>query len=219
MKLPVGTESILDIAKKLNLSVPVIDKLQTSIYYSKIDIEKPDLNKLEILEESIKNKNKLEIIYNDFDNNQLTLTNIKPLKITNFEGYWYLLVLNYKNEYRRYHINSMIKIKKLKETFNIDDEFIDKINKKAVNIWYDPFKDPYLVELFLDDIVTKYFKRLPPFKPLHFKEEKDGSSIVILEITDEMEILPFILRWIPHIKVLSPDFLKKKIEVTIRGYL
>ena len=216
IKLPAGAESIVDVAKKLNLSIPIIDKLKTSVYYSKLDIEKVDLNKLEILEDAIKNK--LEIIYEEFEGYESKLTDVKPLKIANFEGYWYLLALNYKDEYRRYHINSMKNIKILEDTFFIDDEFLDKVNKKAVNVWYDPFKEPYLVELYLDKVVTKYFKRLPSFKPLHFKEERDGSSIVITEITDEMEILPFILRWIPHVKIISPQKLEKEVLNKIEKY-
>ena len=219
LKMPVGIESIIEIAKKFDLSIPLIDKLKTSIYYSKLDVEKIDLNKFEILEDAIKNKNKLEILYEDFDNKRILLTDIKPLKIVNFEGYWYLLVLNYKDEYRRYHINSMEKIKVLKETFFIEEDFAEKINNKAINIWYEPFKEPFLVELFLDEVATKYFKRLPPFKALHLKEEKDGTSIVTLEITDEMELLPFILKWIPRVKIISPKSLKENIANKVKEFL
>ena len=218
IKLPAGAESIVDVAKKLNLSIPIIDKLKTSVYYSKLDIEKVDLSKLEILEEAIKNKNKLEIIYEKFEGKIQPLTDVKPLKIANFEGYWYLLALNYENEYRRYHINSMKNIKILEDTFFIDNEFLDKVNKKAVNVWYDPFKEPYLVELYLDEVATKFFKRAEPFKPFNVKEESDGSSIVSVEITHDMEILPFILRWLPHVKVLSPERLNNKVKAHIKNY-
>ena len=219
LKMPVGIENIIEIAKKFDLSIPLIDKLKTSIYYSKLDVEKIDLNKFGILEDAIRNKNKLEILYNDFDDNKISLTDIKPLKIANFEGYWYLLVSNYKNEYRRYHINSMEKIKILKETFSVEEDFIEKINNKAINIWYEPFKKTFLVELFLDEVATKYFKRLPSFKALNFKEEKDGTSIVTLEITDEMEILPFILKWIPRVKIISPVSLKNNIAKRVKEFL
>ena len=219
LKMPVGVENVIDIAKKLNLSIPVIDKLKTSIYYSKLDIEKVDLEKFEKLEEAVRNKNKLEIIYEEFEEYESKLTDVKPLKIVNFEGYWYLLALNYEDEYRRYHINSMKEIKILKEEFSFDEEFLDRVNKKAINIWYDPFKEPYLVELYLDDVATKFFKRLKPFKPLYFKENDDKSSIVTLEITHDMEIIPFILRWIPRVKIISPERLKKRVLEEVKSYL
>ena len=219
LKIPVGVENVIDIAKQLNLSIPVIDKLKTSIYYSKLDIEKVDLEKFEKLEEAIRNKNKLEIIYEEFEEYESKLTDVKPLKIVNFEGYWYLLALNYEDKYRRYHINSMKEIEILKEKFNLDEEFLDRVNKKAINIWYDPFKEPYLVELYLDDVATKFFKRLKPFKLLYFKENDDKSSIVTLEITHDMEIIPFILRWIPRVKVISPERLKRRVLDEVKSYL
>ena len=219
LKMPVGVENVIDLAKKLNLSIPVIDKLKTSIYYSKLDIEKVDLEKFEKLEEAIRNKNKLEIIYEEFEEYESKLTDVKPLKIVNFEGYWYLLALNYEDEYRRYHINSMKEIKILKEEFSLDEGFLDRVNKKAIHIWYDPFKEPYLVELYLDDVATKFFKRLKPFKPLYFKENDDKSSIVTLEITHDMEIIPFILRWIPRVKVISPERLKRRVLEEVKSYL
>jgi len=219
LKMPVGVENIVAIAKEFNFSLPIIDKLKTSIYYSKLDIEKVDLEKFEKLEEAIRNKNMLEIFYEEFEGEKSKLTDVKPLKIVNFEGYWYLLALNYEDEYRRYHINSMKEIRTLKEKFSLDKEFLDKVNKKAINIWYDPFKEPYLVELYLDDIATKYFKRLKPFKPLYFKENNDKSSIVTLEITDDMEIIPFVLRWIPRIKIISPERLKRRVVEEVKSYL
>ena len=218
LKMPVGVENIIDIAKKLNFSIPIIDKLKTSIYYSKLDIEKVDLEKFEILENAIKNKNKLEIIYEEFKGYDSKLTDVKPLKIVNFEGYWYLLVLNYQNKYRRYYINNMKKIKVLKETFDIDKEFLNKVNKKAINVWYDPFKEPYLVELYLDKTATKFFKRLSPFKLLNCRDYEDKTSIITLQITHDYEIISFILRWIPHIKVISPNRLKEKILDEVKEY-
>ena len=44
-------------------------------------------------------------------------------------------------------------------------------------------------------------------------EEKDYTSIITLEKTHNMEIIPFILRWIPHVKVMSPESLKKKFQI------
>jgi len=218
LKMPPGIENIVDFAKSLNLSLPIVNKLKSYIYYSKLNLEPIDLHKFEVLEEAIKNKQKLKIIYEEFEGYESKLTDVKPLKIVNFDGFWYLLALNYQDEYRRYHIHSMKKIETLKETFNINEDFLDKIDKKAINIWYDPFKEPYLVELFLDEVATKFFKRLPPFKPLYFKEENDGSSILTLEITRDMEILPFILKWIPRVKVISPDWLVERVKRYVEAY-
>ena len=41
----------------------------------------------------------------------------------------------------------------------------------------------------------------------------DGSMVVSVEITDDMEIIPFVKYWIPHIRVLEPQ----RIDTAIRN--
>ncbi len=43
--------------------------------------------------------------------------------------------------------------------------------------------------------------------------------IVSVEITDDMEIIPFVKYWIPHIKVLGPTRIKDAIENDLDVYL
>jgi len=104
LKMPPGIENIVDFARSLNLSLPIVNKLKSFIYYSKLNLEPIDLHKFEVLEEAIKNRQKLEIIYEEFEGYESKLTDVKPLKIVNFDGFWYLLVLNYQDEYRRYKL-------------------------------------------------------------------------------------------------------------------
>jgi len=59
-----------------------------SVFYSKIDIEKVDVSIFTQIESAIRNKNKIKIQYK-MDNSIVQLI-VKPLKISNFEGYWYL---------------------------------------------------------------------------------------------------------------------------------
>jgi len=33
-----------------------------------------------------------------------------------------------------------------------------------------------------------------------------------------MEILPFILKWIPHVKVMSPNWLVERVEKYVEAY-
>ncbi|WP_457608180.1 helix-turn-helix transcriptional regulator [Nitratifractor sp.] len=46
-------------------------------------------------------------------------------------------------------------------------------------------------------------------------EESDGSVIVEVDYTQEMEILPFIRRWLPDLTILSPDSLRKTYRVQL----
>ena len=74
---------------------------------------------------------------------------IKPLKISNFDGYWYLNALNEDNKYRTYHIKSIKQLKITNEKFTPDKKLLKNLDK-AVNIWFDPQKEFISVELFAD---------------------------------------------------------------------
>jgi len=53
--------------------------------------------------------------------------------------------------------------------------------------------------------MTKYFQRKPISKSqiISSINSQDGSIELSLKITHEMEIIPTILKWLPHIKVLK----------------
>jgi predicted DNA-binding transcriptional regulator YafY len=40
-----------------------------------------------------------------------------------------------------------------------------------------------------------------------------------LKVTHEMEIIPTIMQWIPHIKVLEPEWLRNKVVQRVTEYL
>ena len=46
-----------------------------------------------------------------------------------------------------------------------------------------------------------------------------GSIEITLKITHEMEILPLIKSWIPHIFVLEPQWLADIVREDVQGYL
>ena len=50
-------------------------------------------------------------------------------------------------------------------------------------------------------------------------EDKDGSIEIEIKISNNMEILPLILYYIPYIKVLEPQSLADEIKDRVQGYL
>lgn len=47
----------------------------------------------------------------------------------------------------------------------------------------------------------------------------DGSMLLSFKITHEMEILPTIMEFVPHVRVHSPNSLDKAIKGRLREYL
>lgn len=137
---------------------------------------------------------------------------LKPLKIANFEGFWYLIALDARSDaLKKYHLKSISNIELLQATFTVTKE-LDELLQNAISVWFDNKTEPFEVELFLFPEAAKRLKRKPIGKTQHLlKEYADGSSEISIKVTHAMEILPIIKYWMPHITVLSPDWLGEQL--------
>jgi predicted DNA-binding transcriptional regulator YafY len=145
---------------------------------------------------------------------------IKPLKIANFEGFWYLIAMDSRNDIvKKYLLRNISNVVIKDETFEVSDELDDKV-KNAVNVWFDANSEPFEVRLFISNEVAKYFKVKPICKNQMIEgEDSDGSIEMVLKITHEMEIVPIIKYWLPHIRVLEPKWIDEMIKEDIKAYL
>ena len=96
---------------------------------------------------------------------------------------------------------------------------IEKILRESTNIWFE-VKRPLAVMLEVSAECAKYFKQKVYF-PLQKieKELKDGRIVLSCKATREEEILPTILHWLPHIKVVSPSSLQTRVKEVLKNYL
>ena len=213
-------ESIIKNAGLENDIMPSLKKLKMmnkeSVFYSKIDMEKVDVSIFTQIESAIRNKNKIKIQYK-MDNKIIPII-IKPLKISNFEGYWYLHSLDENNNYKTFHIKSIQSIEILKQKFRVKKDLLKNLDK-AINVWFDPTKKIIQVELFADEFATKYLERLPLSSTQKIIKNNDNTSIIYIEITDKMEILRKLLMWIPNLVVIEPKWLKEEVDGMIDRYI
>jgi predicted DNA-binding transcriptional regulator YafY len=189
-------------------------------FYTKLNMEdiSANLSDVAMLEESIKDKKQVEFDYNFGEYSKII--QVKPLKIANFEGFWYLIALDARNDVlKKYHLKSISKISMLDDRFSISKELEEKL-ENSISVWFNADTDPYEVELFLDKHAAKRLKRKPISASQRFlKEYEDGSADISVKITDEMEIIPIIGYWVPHIKVISPKSLRESFLNRLNEYL
>ncbi|NOX15158.1 MAG: WYL domain-containing protein, partial [Epsilonproteobacteria bacterium] len=184
--------------------------------YSLSDVEKIDNFKDEIIQihHAIDNKKIIECIY------RKKPRKLYPLQIKNFDGYWYLVCFdtNYK-DIRKYHLNSISDIEEQETNYKFDSAIIEKFDD-AINAYFKPELTPIRIELFLDKDVSKYFKRKPISKTQRIiKKYEDNSCAIELSVTDFMEIIPTIQRFLPHIGVIEPQELKEIIKKNLQTYM
>ena len=188
--------------------------------YTKLDLEdiSDKLKEVQLLEFAIKDKNLISCHY-AFESYEKELT-LKPLKIANYEGFWYLVALDSRNdELKKYYLKNISKICIVKENF-VNSPKLDEALENSLSIWFDKNREPFEVKLLIDTKIAKYFKRKPIGKTQTIESiYEDGSMEVVVNITHQMEIMPLVKYWIPHIKVLEPAWIKECIVEDLKKFL
>lgn len=191
------------------------DELTNKLYQTS-SIEKIDNFKNEIIQikNAVETKSIIKCFYNDKNRE------IYPLKILNLEGFWYLIIYEpIDNKIKTFHLNTIKNIEVLNTHFSFDEEKINSFDN-AITAYYKPQNKPILVQLFLDKEVSRYFLRKPLNKTQRvLKTYDDNSCDVEIVISEYMEIIPIIQRFIPHIAVIEPNELKTKVKENINAYL
>lgn len=223
---------ILDIIDKLTESIgsgfylkakKLLSKIKNDDFnpiYAKLDIEdiSDKLKEIQLLETAIQDKKVINCIY-DFEKYSHELT-IKPLKIVNFEGFWYLIALDSRNDIlKKYYLKNLMNIKLLDEKFTTSSK-VDELLEESISVWFQEKNEPFEVKLFLSKDIAKYFKRKPLSKNQIIESlYEDGSMDIIVKVTHEMEILPIVKYWLPNIKIIEPLWIENKLEEDLKSYL
>ncbi len=172
------------------------------------------MDQINFILKAIENENCLSCFYNN--KKRIFI----PLKIVNFEGFWYLILKDLeKRIITKYHLKSMSYLKIIENRKYIkpcNSNILNKI-ENGINAFFDINADFFPVHLHIEKEVSKYFIRKPLSKNQRILKIYDDNSIDLeLYITNEMEIIPTIQKYIPYIKIIYPlkliEKLKKNIE-------
>ena len=202
-------------AKKLlqKLKNNDFNPIYAKVYIEDISNKIKDIN---LIENAIKNKIKLICDYKLYDKN-LSIK-IRPLKIINFEGFWYLLAQDDKNGLiKKYYLKNISNLKTLDESFTVSKN-IQNILDNSISIWFDETKEPFEVTLFATKEIYRYFLRKPLPTQTILSKNDDGMKFSI-KITHIMELLPIIYYWLPNLYVITPSWIKEEVKKDLKEYL
>ncbi len=175
-------------------------------------LENENIELFDTLEKAIKSKREIKFDYQNYN------FQVKPLKLVFFDGFWYLLAFdtNQKDTFKKFHFKTIQRVSILNDYFEIPT-IVEERLKHANSIWFN-LNEPFTVRLFIDKDARKYFERKPLPSQMIIGEDKDGSVEIEIKITHEMEIKPLIFWYIPHIKILEPQWLNDLIKKDILNY-
>ena len=223
-------EIVLDIIEKITESIggkfatkshKLLAKIKNEDFnpiYAKLNIEDiaDNFSEIKIIEGAIKDKIEMECSYND-EKYGVYKTTLQPLKIANYEGFWYLIALR-ENILKKYYLKNISNSKLTDITFKSDSK-IENLLENSVSIWFQKDVKPFEVKIYANKIAAKYFTRRPlPTQSIETLSQ-DGSMEFIVNITHEMEILPIIKYWLPHMRVIEPEWIQEIINEDLLSYL
>ena len=154
-------EIVLDIIEKITESIggkfatkshKLLSKIKNEDFnpiYTKLNIE--DISDrfadIQILETAIREKKELQCSYND-EVHDIYTTTIKPLKIVNFEGFWYLVALR-DEILKKYYLKNISNPRITELLFTTDDK-LDTLLNESISVWFQKDVEPFEIKLLLE---------------------------------------------------------------------
>ncbi len=222
-------ELILDIMEKITESIggkfaskskQLLSKIKNEDFnpiYTKLNIEdiSDKFSEIQLLETAIRTKKEIRCTYNN-EKYPPYQTHIQPLKITNYEGFWYLIALK-KDVLQKFYLKNISGVHLTDTSFTTDSK-LEALLQNSISIWFSKDTTPFKVKLYATKTAAKYFKRRPLPTQSITSLNQDGTMEFSVNITHEMEILPIIKYWVPHLYVLEPEWLREIIEKDISEF-
>jgi len=154
---------------------------------------------------------------------------VKPIKLVFTDNNWYLAYIDENKELYLGRIAFIEKVKysRDKNRFQVQSikQDLQRVEKNLQNAMTLFNKEPQTATLKATGQIAKYFKKdMKKFLSTQkfIQEEEDGSVIFTVHYTQELEILPFVQKWMPDLIVLEPqelrDAYKKKLQTALNSY-
>lgn len=190
---------------------------EESAFYTKLLFEdmSKNITDFEKLETAIKKQKVINFIH---DNKKKFM---KPYKILNLDGYWYICGVNTKtNRLTNIRISKTSLISVTDEYFVKLSDIDDKV-KTAITGNFKPYRKLQNVELLIEDEPNHILKKIPISSTLKVIDRSDieGWIHISLQVTDLAEITPFIKKNMPKVFVLSPQKLRERILNDVNEYI
>ncbi len=182
-----------------------------------------DMTLFKKLEQAIYHKKELHIEYVVFS--KVKSMEVKPYKIIFMNENFYLACEVEHKDYTfsLFRVSKIISAEFTKRTFYQNREIVKFIvDMQTPLARYRPNYKEHLVEIMVEVSKSKaqYFKAKKHLASQKIIEEKDNGNLILsFIVTQTLEVEETIMKWIPHIRVVSPIALKHSIEDKLKKYI
>ncbi len=148
---------------------------------------------------------------------------VKPLRIVFHEGNWYLAVLDEHFEensgFRWLRLRAIEEVALHKRTFVKDPDAL-RFTESFQTLFSNYKKPAFTVTLYVSVEAARYFEVKKHLRSQRIVSKNgDGSLQMEVEINNEMELLPLVKKWIPHLRIEQPQWLAQKLRRQLLDYL
>ncbi|QLB20889.1 transcriptional regulator [Vespertiliibacter pulmonis] len=168
------------------------------------------------LQKAIEQQSKIHFYYQKLNDNTGKNYELEPYSLVNKNGIWYLIGLD--NGKEKTFCFTQIKMLIIKnEKFELDPKFLQEI-KKSDSISHGNQLNQVVIKVSAK--VSAYFLRrnLLPNQEIIEKLD-DGSLLLQCRNINEMEIIPLVQYWIPHLHIISPEWLQDDLIEQMKNYI
>ena len=148
-----------------------------------------------------------------------SIKNIFPLKLTNVLGYWYLMGYDLEaNKIKTFYLNNVEELTIFDESY-LQQKQLETLKKLAENLvspWFT--NEQKSVVLKVEGDAMLYIQRQQTDIFTISKKEESFLEIKMLYYND-IEVLNFVKKWIPHIKIINNTQLEEKLQKMLLEYL
>lgn len=193
---------------KLTESIEVKGFQYESIHHLKKEFEQ--------VQEAVKNRQFIVFEYTKSGQLQGKCYQLAPHCLTNKNGVWYVIGTE-NNRQKTFCFSQMKRLRVLPDTFEPNQQLLAEIKAN----------DSISVGNQLSEVVLKvsafaapYFQRralLPNQNIIHKIE--NGELVISCKNVNELDVVPIVQYWIPHLTITSPATLQVKMEESLRNYL
>lgn len=126
-----------------------------------------------------------------------------PYGLVHYNGAWYLMSFcHLRRAIRNFRLDRMTDLKLIEKTF-----------KRPANFKMEPPKDnarQFMVQVLFDAEVTPWVKEARGFYMTEMKDTPYGL-LVTLQLHSEDEVIPWLLSWGYHVRVIEPQSIRQRI--------
>ena len=169
--------------------------------------------------QAIRNRQSCSFMYTKKDGSSKEV-HAHPYRIANLSSYWYLLAYDVEAEkLKSYHINSISHVILAGENYindaaiekEIEDTFVD-----FTTAWFDG--ELKSVRLQVVSNAKHYLDRSPP-KNITIISRSDIDIEIQFDYYNDIEVLNFVKKWLPDIRIIDNKELKQKLQESLQNYL